>query len=143
MILLNLFVCNIVWIIFCLSEGVREGFYTHYENNSRKVCNFDLGPIFNIQRIIFLFAISSYLIHVIGLLSIFSIISKSLMFSYFHNGTYYYSRNKLNERIYTKGWFDSDKVQRIYTTKLPYITRTILMSIGFILETFVYLFFLN
>lgn len=143
MILLNLFVCNIVWIIFCLSEGVREGFYTHYENTSRKVCNFDLSPIFNIQRIIFLFAISSYLLHVIGLLSIFSIISKSLMFSYFHNGTYYYSRNKLNERIYIKGWFDSDKVQRLYTTKLPYITRTILMSIGFILETFVYLFFLN
>ena len=55
MVLMTLIMMNIVWIGYSLTEGIREGFYWHYENISKKVCDFDVNPLFNLQRAFLLF----------------------------------------------------------------------------------------
>ena len=51
MVLITLLITNLIWIIYSLTEGVREGFYWNYENQSKRACQFDINPIFNSQRI--------------------------------------------------------------------------------------------
>ena len=143
MILLSLLIINLIWIGYSLTEGVREGFYWHYENQSKKVCDFNVNPMFNIQRIIVLLLVNSVLVNIIGYYSILSSLCMILMFSFFHNGTYYYTRNKLNERYYPKRWTDESKTFPPYAPLLSYNKRTILMSIGFLAQVFIYLFLLH
>ena len=109
MVLTTLLLTNIVWIVYSLTEGVREGFYWHYENNSRRVCNFDINPIFNLQRALVLLITGGFMVHTLGWFSLFSLACMFLMFNFFHNGTYYYTRNKLDDRFYPKRWTDESK----------------------------------
>lgn len=143
MILTTLIIMNILWIIYSITEGIREGFYWHYENQSKKVCDFDVNPIFHIQRILVLLISSKFMVHTLGWYSVLSILCMVLMFSFFHNGAYYYTRNKLQKDLYTKGWKDESKTPPILTGLITYSKRTILMSIGFLAQVFIYLFLLN
>jgi len=143
MVLVTLLITNLIWIIYSLTEGMREGFYWHYECQSKKVCDFNVNPMFNIQRGLVLTLIGGFLIHTLGIYSLLIILCMVPMFSYFHNGTYYYTRNKLNERFYPKRWTDESKTFPPYAPLLTYKKRTLLMSIGFLAQVFIYLFLLN
>jgi hypothetical protein len=65
------------------------------------------------------------------------------MFSFFHNGTYYYTRNKLSGKTYEKGWKDESRTFPPFTPLMTYNKRTIAMSIGILAQFFIYLFLLN
>ena len=140
--MLSLIVTNIVWILYSILEGFREGFFWHFKSNSRRDCKFEIHPIFAAQRGIVLSIIGMYLYCNIGLLySIVSILSMMLIFSFFHNGTYYYTRNKLDDKIYTKRWSDQSSTSTAKLTKImTYRNRTIFMILGLLSQVFVYLF---
>jgi len=142
MILTTLILSNLIWVGYALTEGVREGFYWHYENNSRRVCDFDINPIFNLQRALVLLTMGGFLFLSLGILSILSVASMVFMFSFFHNGTYYYTRNKLDGRSYPKRWTDESKTFPPFTPLTSYKKRTLAMSVGILAQVFIYLFLL-
>ena len=143
MVLLTLIIMNLIWIGYSLTEGIREGFYWHYENISRKVCDFDINPVFNLQRALVLLISGGFMVQILGWYSLFSLLSMILMFSFFHNGTYYYTRNKLSGKTYEKGWKDESRTFPPFTPLMTYNKRTIAMSIGILAQVFIYLFLLN
>jgi hypothetical protein len=132
---------NIAWILYSILEGLREGFYWHFKTNSRKDCNFEIHPIFSIQRGIVLTLIGILLYTFIGWQSIISVISMMLIFSYFHNGSYYYTRHKLDDRLYVKRWSDQSTTSTAKMTKImTYRNRTIFMMLGVLAQIFMFLF---
>lgn len=138
-----LILINLVWTFYSVTEGSREGFYWHYENLSKRVCDFDVNKIYNIQRFVVwnLFMILLYFI--LGGVSLFISLCLFLQFSYFHNGTYYYTRNKLGGRVYDKGWKDESKTFPPFTPLMKYSKRTSALIIGIISQIFIYLYLLN
>ncbi len=122
-------------------EGLREGFYWHFKTNTNKDYQFEIHPVFAIQRGIVLILIGCLLIPSLGWYSIISVLSMMLIFSFFHNGTYYKTRNKLDKRIYLLGWRDQSTTSTAKMTKImTYRNRTIFMIIGSIVEVFICLF---
>ena len=142
MIALTLIIMNVLWIGYSLSEGIREGFYWHYENKSKKVCDFNVNPIFNLQRVIVLILSGGFLLHTLSHYSILNILCMILMFPFFHNGTYYYTRNKLDSSVYKKRWIDESITFPPLSPLMGYKKRTFLMSIGILAQIFIYLFLL-
>lgn len=142
MILLTLLLVNALWIGYALTEGMREGFYWHYENKSKKVCDFNVNPIFNLQRALVLILTGGYLLHTMDMYSILNLICMVLMFPFFHNGTYYYTRYKLDNSMYQKKWTDESKTLPALSALTTYNKRTILMSVGILAQIFIYLFLL-
>lgn len=143
MILTTLILMNLLWISYSLTEGIREGFYWHYENKCKRNCDFDINPIFNSQRVGFLFVLTTLMFTVVKWYSILFMVGMVLEFSFFHNGTYYYTRNKLGGKVYPKGWQDESKTFPPFTPLMKYKRRTTAMLVGFLLQIFIYLFFIN
>lgn len=132
---------NIAWILYSMLEGLREGFYWHFKANSRRDCNFEIHPIFSLQRGVVLTLIGILLYTFIGWQSIISVVSMMLIFSYFHNGTYYCTRHKLDDRLYEKGWSDQSTTSTAKMTKImTYRNRTIFMILGVLAQIFMFLF---
>lgn len=142
MILITLLLANILWITYSLTEGVREGFYWHYENRSKRVCEFNVNRIFNLQRLSVLIISIGFLAYALGSHSLLCILGMVLMFPFFHNGTYYYTRNKLDSNFYPKRWTDESKTFPTFSVLTSYKNRTIAMSIGILSQIFIYLFLL-
>lgn len=143
MVLITLIIMNLIWVGYSLTEGIREGFYWHYENISKKVCDFDINPVFNLQRALVLLISGGFMVQILGWYSLLSLLSMILMFSFFHNGTYYYTRNKLSGKIYEKGWKDESRTFPPFTPLMTYNKRTLAMGIGILSQVFIYLFLLN
>jgi hypothetical protein len=143
MVLITLIIMNLIWVGYSLTEGIREGFYWHYENISKKVCDFDINPVFNLQRALVLLISGGFMVQILGWYSLLSLLSMILMFSFFHNGTYYYTRNKLSGKIYEKSWKDESRTFPPFTPLMTYNKRTLAMGIGILAQVFIYLFLLN
>lgn len=135
---------NIIWILYACIDGFKDGFYWHFKNTSLKNYKFEIHPIFSLQRGIVLLAIGTSLYYTIGIYSLLSTLSMILMFSFFHNGMYYYIRNKLDSNIYKLKWKDQSITSTAKLTKImTYENRTIFMIIGTLLQIFIlYKFFL-
>lgn len=132
---------NILWIIYSLLEGFREGFYWYYKNTSTSNYNIEIHPYFAIQRGIILILTGVILYFNIGWWSILNTLGMSLIFSFFHNGYYYHTRNKLNKDVYPLKWMDQSTTSTAKMTKImTFRNRTIFMIIGVLLQI-VYLFF--
>ncbi len=142
MVLLTLILTNIIWVGYSLTEGIREGFYWNYENKNKRVCDFDINPIFNLQRFLVLLVTGGLLVFTLGYFSLFSLACMILMFPFFHNGTYYYTRNKLDSNFYPKRWTDESKTFPPFSALTSYKRRTFAMSVGLLLQIFIYLFLL-
>lgn len=142
MILITLLLTNILWITYSLTEGVSEGFYWHCENRSKSVCEFNVNRIFNLQRLSVLILAGGFLAYAIGSHSLFCILGMVLIFPFFHNGTYYYTRNKLDSNFYPKRWTDESVTFPTFSILTTYKKRTIAMSIGILSQIFIYLFLL-
>ena len=143
MTLITLLITNLIWIFYSLTEGVREGFYWNYENKSKRVCEFDINKVYTLQRSFVLTLVGGFLVHALGWFSLISLACMVVMFSFFHNGTYYYTRNKLQPGLYSKGWSDESRTFPPFWTGLcKYNTRTIAMIVGLAVQVFVYLFLL-
>lgn len=143
MIIITLLLVNLIWIAYSMIDGFREGFYWHYRNNSRRTCEFEINRIFSLQRSLVILLISGFLVHILGWYSLISTISMIMLFSYFHNGTYYLTRNKLDDKMYPMRWKDESKTLPVfYSGLMKYNKRTGLMVLGLLIQIFVYIFLL-
>lgn len=144
MIILTIILINLIWVAYSMADGFREGFYWHFRRNSRRGCDFEINQVFSLQRLLVIILISMFMIHVVGYLSI--LISSCLLmtFSFFHNGTYYLTRNKLDDKRYPNKWKDeSSTFPTFYSGLMPYRKRTILMVLGVTIEIFIYIFLIH
>jgi hypothetical protein len=85
-------------------EGKREAYYYHSASKTGDSDKYNLHAIFQLQRALVLFLSviicgNIFLSAGIGFAMICS-------FSYFHNGSYYCTRNNLNKDIYKLRWKD-------------------------------------
>jgi hypothetical protein len=93
---------QIIWAIYALFEGVREGNSQHHKTSSKSLFEINVPIIYNCQRALVLFVIALYL-STISLTAVLSVIPMILIFPYIHNGTYFIIRNKLNPSTFTDG----------------------------------------
>lgn len=132
---------NILWFLYSLTEGVREGFYWYYENRCRRVCEFNVNRIFNSQRILVLLLFFIVLLYNFSLYAFINTTCLALIFPYFHNSAYYYTRNKLDSNVHNKNWIGNLHINR-FSIYIPYKTRIIAMLLGILVQIFTQLFIL-
>lgn len=107
----------IVWILYALLEGQREAWYFHvkYKNlNSFVYARIpDEHATFNLQRSFMAIALIfadcypvAELTYGLMLYVIITGLSFTAIFPFFHDGIYYYRRNKLDESQFPKKWAD-------------------------------------
>ncbi len=133
--MLYLVLSNLIFIIYALIEGFREGFYWHFKNTSKNKCEFEIHPIFSAQRgIVLLILMVLILVLFNPLLAILNLVSNMLIFSYFHNGAMYITRNKLDEFVYPLGWRDQSTTSTAKMTSIfTYRNRTICAIVGIVI----------
>jgi hypothetical protein len=128
MIFWSITIANIVWILYSISEGVREGFFTHYKNQCKRNSEYKCSNIFYLQRIIVLLTTSSILISGLGLLySIPFILGQISMFNFFHKISLKQTYKKINSEDI------KDDKEKLY--------KPLVIS-GIALQVFVYIFML-
>lgn len=119
----------LLWVAYSILEGQREAWYFQTTNKIKNIHTW-----FTLQRIIVVAALlwilqSGWFVGPIGMLFVF-----------FHDGMYYYTRNKLDPTIYDNGWFDQSTTSTAWTDK--YMTNTI-RCIFFFLGVISYLWLIN
>jgi len=102
-------------------EGIREAFYYHALKGSKSQ---NLHGIYWFQRLIF--AIFLYVATNFFILTFFV-----LIFSFFHNGFYFLTRNRLDRLIYPKKFIDFSTTSTAIM-EFNFIERSILFLIGLI-----------
>lgn len=128
-------ICTIIlalyWIAISVTEGVRDGHFFHNKMTSVNPDKQDIHWLFTVERLIggslifYIYSINNH--HLIDAF-IFSA-GLVLIFSYFHNGSYYCTRNSLDRNIYTKRWKDSSSTSQSWI-ELNYKTRLVMMMAG-------------
>lgn len=94
---ISITLANLLWIIYSMLEGVREGFFDYYQGLNKRKCSFNVKRIFLIQRIIFLLLNTIMMSYLIGITSAIIIaIGQIFMFKYFHKVSYDNCSIKLN-----------------------------------------------
>jgi hypothetical protein len=126
----------LIFLQYVILEGFREGYYWHYKNKSNDNSKFDIHPFFSWQRGLFFLTMvcimASNIKEVIDIGKM--ILGMLLMFSFLHNGSYYVTRNKLDENIYSKGFLDQSTTSTaIWTKFMTPISRTTLFVIGLVI----------
>jgi len=113
----------ILWIAYSMLEGIRESFYYHYKVNNELIDKKeDLHTLFTLQR----FIVILFIFYITNLYIAFSC---ACLFPFWHDGSYYFSRNALNPNIYKKTWKDSSTTSTA-KIELNYKTRIILLILG-------------
>ena len=130
-----LIIANIIWILYACIDGFKDGYYWFFKSSSRRANEFEIHPIFAAQRGIVLLLICFSLLFLVSPISAcLNILSNALIFSFFHNGIYYMTRNKLDSKVYPLGWKSQSTTSAAKTTKFfTYRNRTICAVVGIIL----------
>ncbi len=120
---------NLIWILYALTEGVRESFFRHYKKQCKRCDNYKFNVIFNFQRIIVLTVTSAILIHSLKLWAIPFIIGQILMFHFFHKISFTQTCKKIGE----------DEHIHESMKKIEFINKPSVVF-GIALQIFVYIF---
>lgn len=127
----TILILTLVWILCSIIEAFIQGhYYDSIPVETKKHIN--LHPFFVFTRSCLL-GIMFYEVLMIShwVFSGLFIIIQMLIFSFFHNGTYYKTRNWLNSQIYPKGFWDSSETSRA-VIELGLGMRITMAAIGFI-----------
>jgi hypothetical protein len=116
----------LMFIVYSLLQGFIDAHTYHYKNTSSSPKGLNLHPFLSTIRGIIL--VLMYLIF--GQISF--IIGLSFIFSYFHNGMYYLTRDDLSPGTYPKRWSDSSSTSTSFW-EFDYVERIILMQAGVVL----------
>ena len=123
-------VSNLIWMIYCLTEGVREGFFNHYRNTYRNKLSYNFKKMFFIQRLLVLLATGGIMLYTIGLMSIPFIIGQVLMFHFLHKLSYDCTVKKI------------ENIQKKDVNTIPDKIKEPMIVAGITLQIFIYLFFM-
>lgn len=141
--ILSLIIINLIWVIYSMTEGVREGYFGHIENLRRRKCDTNIKKLFKIQRFIVLISVSAIAFWIFDVKSMLFVASGLfLMFSFLHNGSYHCTRQKLDSENYKLGFKDGS-TPRFFSTFRTWKERTIFFLTGVALQTFLYIFLIN
>lgn len=119
-------VTNLMWILYSMSEAIREAIFYHYKNKSKRRPMVNYKTVVNLQRIMVLVLSGSILIYLMGWISIPLILAQLFMFKYFHRIIFKRTMGKLNDNTIDK----EEKSSK----------RGLLMIFGVLLQVFIYLF---
>jgi len=126
----------ILFFAYSIIEGKREAYYYHNSNLLQgKGVKENIHSLFFIQRAIFTTSLLFICNNPKSALTM--LVSFILIFSYFHNGMYYLTRNKLDKDIYTKKWSD-ESTSSTAKIEINYKQRTISLIIGLLLYSLLY-----
>lgn len=89
---------NFIWASYSFSEGLKDGTYEYYKNNSKVIANFNYKKMSFIQRVFVLSSTSTILIITLGWLSILFILAKIVLFKYFYFISYECSLRKVQNK---------------------------------------------
>lgn len=141
MVILSIIAINLIWLVYSMSEGIREGYFDHIEDLRRRKCQTDINGLFKFQRIIVLLSLGGVSFWIFGLIpSIFITIGLFLMFSFLHNGVYNCTRCKLDNTENYKLGFKDGETKRLFSTFRNYKQRYLLLLIGLSIQAFLYIF---
>lgn len=113
----------ILWCFWAMFEGWREAIFFHRVEVDKTAGKL-LHSWWTVQRVL-----------VLGIILITNfqwwVISLPLVFSWYHDGQYYTTRNKYNKQIYTNKWFAQSSTSTAWSTKfLTPVIRTIMFITG-------------
>lgn len=128
-------IANLIWILYSMSEGLREGFFEHFKNKSKRECAFNTKRILNIQRGLVLLATGGVLAYTLGWISIPFIIAQFFMFRYFHKIVFEHTLKKLDK----KTTLDSEEKESIVLEVMDK-EKTPMVLFGITIQIFIYLF---
>ena len=118
---------TLIFIVYTLLDAITQAFY--YDSNPDTK---DIHGLFLAQRAIVVLSLSfnlpsDYSYTHIGIFAL----ALCLIYSFFHNGAYYFSRHTLNNKIYPKGFFSNSETSTAIM-EFSFILRAILAIVGFI-----------
>lgn len=131
------------WIYYSIIEGKREAHYWHHwilSSDYQALKDINLHTLFAKQRGLILCLVSILIIPLYGyLIPMLIFIANACLFSFFHNGMMYKTRNYLNKHNYPKRWWDQSSNSTAWSTKLMTpISRTIQALIGILIYTTIF-----
>ena len=118
-----------------MSEGLREGFFEHFKNKSKRECAFNTKRIFNIQRGLVLLATGGVLAYTLGWISIPFIVAQFFMFRYFHKVIFDHTLKKLDKKSLLEEEHQESPILEVMDKEK---TPMVLFGIG--IQIFIYLF---
>lgn len=137
----------ITWTFFACLEGKRDASFFHSNMKTPDPVKENIHWVFSVTRgivwsLIILITLYEYpnqitlsdLWDLFPSLPIVSTVfagSLTLIFSFFHNGTYYLIRNRLDSNVYPKGFFDSSTTSTSFF-EFGFKSRTIMALIAFV-----------
>lgn len=141
----------LAWLLYTIIEGYREAYYWHHKMYTTDYGDeTNLHTAFTIQRgivSVMLFYSLTLVLNIYG--SLLLLVANTLIFSFIHNGSMYYTRYVLSKRmfpndktkwLYTKGWFSQSSTSTAVLTKfMTPLSRTIQFVLGVGVYIFVFI----
>lgn len=128
--LLTIIISTFIWILHTELNAIVQAYYYALFPSEKK--HPDLHPIYVAIRALILGLILWNTWYGLGwILTTIYGICLSCIYSFFHNGTYYWMRNKIDDKVYNKGFWDSSNTSQA-TIELGVGMRTALAIIGFL-----------
>ena len=106
-----------IYILSCLIDGVSDGFFFHAKKKT-VVFPVNVHIPFTIRRVLWNTTLCLLLMCYAQENLYLPLLAAMLMFSFLHNGSYYYTRNKLNPEVYPSGWFDQSTTSTAFWTDI-------------------------
>lgn len=117
----------ITWILYACFEGCREAFYWSLKVQTVYKFKFNEHVFWTIQRAVVLFTV--FLAS-----DLKTVATCVFVFPFFHDGSYYWQRNWLDNNLYTQKWFaQSETSTAVLTRFFNPIIRTLSTIIGIVL----------
>jgi len=130
---------NLIWILYSMSEGIREGFFNYFKLLSKrkyKSEEIEINKLFNIQRFLVLLTTGGIMYWTIGLYFIPFMVCQLLMFRFFFRRTYDKTINHLKlKEILVKN--EDENLPKIMDKN-----KNDLVLFGISAQIFIYLFFI-
>lgn len=128
--MIEIIIAQLLWILNASLEGFIQAYYYSLYPSDKGYKN--LHPFFLIQRIILIAGLTFGLGYTLEawMCAVF-IAACAFTYSFFHNGFYYLTRNKLDSKVYPKGFLDdTDTSDAILNINLGF--RIIMAIIGIV-----------
>jgi len=128
-------VCFIMWI---LSSALNAYFQGHYYDTipTDTKGHHDMHPVFVVERAILLAALSAVVVLVTYSIAngVIFFVAQCFTYSFIHNGELYATRNKLNSKVYPKGFWSNPSKES--ATEYSVIMRSWMFTVGIILNIY-------